>query len=444
MPNAAYIGCPVSHTHSGLGLIGGLIAGAVVGAALAVAVVATGGAALVAVALVGASVAAGGGIGEVLGSMSLAGVDIVGAILTGAKNVWVNGKLAAAAHIGTASCSKDGPAPQLLAQGSANVFVNGMPFGRVGDLHTCSAKIEKGSTNVHVGGGTVTTDKIDPEIPAWMNWTLGAIGLASAIVLAGPLVAALGTAGGIGGGMGGEWLGGKLFGEGSDGQKLMMLGGGLLGGFAGAKGAGALGEAFVPKTGGVAGGMATDDNAVGAAVAKPVKPPPDGYKTYTTHGITDNPMNSPAGKRLVIEYQKQGYSDADAVKKASYLMETGSTPPLANPVEPGDAFYKVVPKGGMPGPKSEFWATKDQIDALQGMDADQIGSHLGLPLESQQAGSYSVVKIQAVRPTTSFTSRIAATSQNGWDQDGGGIQTLLIDRGDGGFTSPVETGITLP
>ena len=128
------------------------------------------------------------------------------------------------------------------------MFVNGMPFGRVGDLHTCSAKIEKGSTNVHVGGGTVTTDKIDPEIPAWVNWTLGAIGLASAIVLAGgPLVAALGTAGGIGGGMGGEWLGGKLFGEGSDGQKLMMLGGGLLGGALGAKGGNALAEGLIPR-----------------------------------------------------------------------------------------------------------------------------------------------------------------------------------------------------
>lgn len=36
--------------------------------------------------------------------------------------------------------------------------------------------------------------------------------------------------------MGGNWAGGKLFGEGSDGQKLMAFGGALLGGRLGAKG----------------------------------------------------------------------------------------------------------------------------------------------------------------------------------------------------------------
>ena len=60
--------------------------------------------------------------------------------------------------------------------------------------------------------------------------------LASAIVLAGPLVAALGLIGGIAGGSAGNYVGGKLFGEGSDGQKLMAFGGGLLGGYAGGKG----------------------------------------------------------------------------------------------------------------------------------------------------------------------------------------------------------------
>lgn len=43
-----------------------------------------------------------------------------------------------------------------------------------------------------VGGGTATTDEISPEIPAWVNYTLGAIGLASAVILAGPIVAVLG------------------------------------------------------------------------------------------------------------------------------------------------------------------------------------------------------------------------------------------------------------
>lgn len=144
MPKAGHVGNPISHTKSMKGLISGLIVGAVVGAAIAVAVVATGGAALIAVAAVGASVAAGGGIGQVLGSMSWAGVDITGALLTGSFNVFVNGKLAAHAHLSTGGCSKHGPSPQLLAQGSDSVFVNGLPFGRVGDLFTCSGKLEQG------------------------------------------------------------------------------------------------------------------------------------------------------------------------------------------------------------------------------------------------------------------------------------------------------------
>lgn len=60
--------------------------------------------------------------------------------------------------------------------------------------------------------------------------------------------------------MGGEWLDGKLFGEGSDGQKWMMLGGSLAGGFMGAKGGSALGSKFIPNptsatTGFVKGGV---------------------------------------------------------------------------------------------------------------------------------------------------------------------------------------------
>ncbi|ANY86661.1 hypothetical protein [Pseudomonas putida] len=67
-----------------------------------------------------------------------------------------------------------------------------------------------------------------------------ALGLASAFVLASPVLVVAGLAGGIAGGMAGHWVGGELFGEGSDGQKLMTFGGALLGGSIGAKG----GKAF--------------------------------------------------------------------------------------------------------------------------------------------------------------------------------------------------------
>jgi hypothetical protein len=55
-------------------------------------------------------------------------------------------------------------------------------------------------------------------------------------VLASPVIVIAGLVGGVVGGLGGNWAGGKLYGEGSDGQKLMAFGGALLGGGLGAKG----------------------------------------------------------------------------------------------------------------------------------------------------------------------------------------------------------------
>ena len=183
----------------------------------------------------------------------------------------------------------------------------------------------------------------------------------------------------------------------------------------------------------------------GAYVEKPAKPPPNGFKgpdAYKTHGYKGDPMDTPEGRRLVEEFKSQGYSPKDAVDKASDLMETGVNPPLANPTEIGDRLYKVVPEGKMPGANSEFWSTRQEIDSLQGMSRDAIADKLGLPLESQQAPRFDVVEIKATQPTTTFSSQIAPTSQNGWLQDGGKIQTLVTDRG--AFAPPVSTGIKLP
>ncbi|UZM96271.1 PAAR domain-containing protein [Pseudomonas putida] len=129
---------------------------------------------------------------------------------------------------------------EILAQGSDSVYINGQPAARVGDRRVCDAKISAGSPNVCIGGGTATTDAIDPEVPVWLVRSVVALGLASAFVLASPVLVMAGLAGGIAGGMAGHWAGGELFGEGSDGQKLMAFGGALLGGGLGAKG----GKAF--------------------------------------------------------------------------------------------------------------------------------------------------------------------------------------------------------
>ncbi|MEJ8796580.1 PAAR domain-containing protein [Trinickia caryophylli] len=224
-------------------MIAGMIAGAVIGAA---AVVLTGGAALTVVAAVAAGAAAGGGLGELLGTMSWAPRHVTGSLTEGSPNVFINSRSAMRAHLSKGTC-KDHSGPQVVAQGSASVFINSQPASRKTDKLTCSAEISDGSPNVFIGGTTATTDDISPEVPAWVNWTMLAVGFAATAVLAGPLVAALGTVGGVAGGELGAWAGGKVFGEGSDGQKWSMLGGSLLGGAAGAKGAARL--STVGKTG---------------------------------------------------------------------------------------------------------------------------------------------------------------------------------------------------
>ncbi|WP_028455956.1 hypothetical protein [Chitinilyticum litopenaei] len=173
-----------------------------------------------------------------------------------------------------------------------------------------------------------------------------------------------------------------------------------------------------------------------------IKPAPDNYASYVTHGLKTNPLDLEEGRHLIRELQKQGMDQAQALTKARELLASGSTVPKAASVSPGEKLYKLVPEGEMPGARSAFWATKDEVAALKGMSRDQIADRLGIPLESQQLPRFDVVEITATRPTTTFSSTIAPTTQNGWEQAGGGIQTLVTDRG--AFTPPVATGSKLP
>ncbi|WEF34263.1 PAAR domain-containing protein [Pseudoduganella chitinolytica] len=248
-----------------------LLKGLLIGAAIAVAgvaIVGTGG--LAAVAVVGAGAAMGAGLGEAMSTMSFAPKEVTGAIaMTGSSNVFVNNLAAARAHADMVACSKH-PGPIPIATGSGQVFINGTPAARVDDKTGCSAVITKGSTNVYIGGGTVQTDTINPEdlVPGWVHASLLVVGIGSAIILAGPVVAAGGLVGAIAGGYGGGWLGGKVFGEGSDGQKWSAIAGSFLGGFLGAKGAPRAWESAWGK------GPSTAPPAVPASAAKPALPPP--------------------------------------------------------------------------------------------------------------------------------------------------------------------------
>jgi uncharacterized Zn-binding protein involved in type VI secretion len=229
MTAAAREGDSIEHSSA----LAGLLIGLAVGAAAAALIVGTGG--LAAVAMVGAGAAAGAGIGQLIGSLSFCRNE-AGQIESGSPNVFFNGKPAARAHLDHVDCDQHGD-DEVLAEGSDSVYINGQPAARVDDRTECDGKISAGSANVFIGGGTKQTDTISPEVPAWLEWTVAGVGLASAVVLTGGLlIPALASAGGVAGGVAGTWVGGKLYGEGSDEQKVLGFTGALFGGALGAKG----------------------------------------------------------------------------------------------------------------------------------------------------------------------------------------------------------------
>ena len=274
---AARLADPIGHSPTMNWLVRGAIIGAAVGLA-AVAIVGTGG--LAAVAVVGGLVAGGAGIGEMLSTMSDVPKEVSGAIVgPGSSNVFTNGRPAARAHLDMTMCSKHPPAPLPIATGSATVFINGQPAARVGDTIACSAVITSGSGTVYIGGAKQQTDQISPEdlVPPIVHAAILVVGLGAAVVLAGPVVAVAGLALGTAGGMAGNWAGGRIFGEGSDGQKWSALGGGLVGGLLGGKGGSMLAGKLIPRPatplarftkGGLPGRFATTDRLTENLTAK--------------------------------------------------------------------------------------------------------------------------------------------------------------------------------
>lgn len=234
MQEAARLRDPISHSQS----LNALIAGAVLGGVLATVVVLTAPVsvpALIGGAAIAGAAVGGAGIGELLGSLSFARSTKGNIAQPGSPNVFINGIPAVRAHLDTVDCA-DHPTRPVVAQGSSSVYINGQPAARRGDRTACDAVIEAGSPNVFIGGGTTTTDAISPEVPGYVHTTMLLVGLGSAGILFGPTAAILGLAGGMLGGKAMYEVGGALFGEGSDGQKLLAFGGALAGGWAGGKG----------------------------------------------------------------------------------------------------------------------------------------------------------------------------------------------------------------
>ncbi|EYF04713.1 PAAR domain-containing protein [Chondromyces apiculatus] len=233
MTAAARIDDPIQHSNA----LTGLLIGAAAGAAIGLFVVFTGGlgAGVIAAAVVGAGAAGGAGLGELLGSLSGAGGSITGGIASGSPDTTVNSRRSARATDDIVACTGTPPLSlpahdgKHIAQGSATVTINGLPASRVDDKIECGSKIQEGSPNVIIGGATVQTLEIDNEVPGYVHGIVFAVGFASAVVLAGPVVAVVGTLGSLGGGMLAQAAAAQL-GLSEDGQKIAGFLGSLLGG----------------------------------------------------------------------------------------------------------------------------------------------------------------------------------------------------------------------
>lgn len=238
MPEAARVDDQVQHSDAFPGLLTGLLVGALIG----VAIVATGGGAIVvlaAAATVATSASLGATAGELLGSLC---TDPAGPIRTGVDSVIIGPEHRIAATVFSyVDCDQHDSNVQV-AEGSATVWIGaaGQYAARVGDQGTCGFKIAEGCATVIIGGPTATGAglSVGNEVPQWAQGLVlvlglagGGLGLAAKGLTFWPIVARLGAGlvGGFAGGEGGYWLGGKWFGEGSLGQKLMGLGGGVLG-----------------------------------------------------------------------------------------------------------------------------------------------------------------------------------------------------------------------
>ena len=107
----------------------------------------------------------GAGIGDQYIGQSIMGPP-TGAITLGSPDILINGRPAALATLSLASCAKEYRVPQPEATGAATVYFNFMPAGRKDDKILCSAIITDGSADVLIGGPSVQTLAMNPEVPA--------------------------------------------------------------------------------------------------------------------------------------------------------------------------------------------------------------------------------------------------------------------------------------
>lgn len=178
MFEAARLTDAIAHTSALKGFLIGAVIGVALIAAVAFATFTCGfGVGLLAGLAAGFGASAILGLGEAIGKMFS---SPSGTLTSGSSDVIVNGLSAAFATASTVACDKHSPVP-LVAEGSTSVFINGLPAARKNDATTCGAKIDGGSSNVFIGGGSQAYLPVADEVPEWLrtsvDWAFTLAGL---------------------------------------------------------------------------------------------------------------------------------------------------------------------------------------------------------------------------------------------------------------------------
>ncbi len=371
---AARIADPVEHSLALVGLLTGLALGAALGAFT----VATGGlGGIVAAAVIGGAAATGAGVGEVLGSLSFVPGITTGAIATGSADTYHNDRLAARETADMVTCAGTPPiyipghAPMPIAQGSKTVFINDRHAARKTEKVKCSSKISDGSHNVFIGGDTETTMPLDGEVPWIYHAVVTALGLASAVVLLGPVAAALSFAGSIAGGYLATEAAAAL-GMGEDAQKIA----GLLGSFAGGAAGGKLAGRVAPPGSRLANAEKSFMEGAMARAPRPVR-----EDLASTRGST--PWQR-ASRDVIAREQTPGSPAAQAASWQGSANYPGRDPLVNRTLTRDEYFYSLEPSpapGAAPTARpSGYFAPKSEVDAFLAAGGTREGYAAGYQL----------------------------------------------------------------
>ncbi|HSN98616.1 MAG TPA: PAAR domain-containing protein, partial [Candidatus Nanopelagicales bacterium] len=163
---------PIEHSASFLGAVIGAVVGLAIGIAIVAGTVATGGGLLVllgSLALAAGTAAAFSGLGKDIGKLIGSFIPMnAGDIKQGSPDVTVGSRTLQAARVEDPVKCHEG---QRIAEGCVTIYINNKPAARVEQKTECNGKIKEGCPTVKYGGPTGQFLAIkDPDDPAWFFW----------------------------------------------------------------------------------------------------------------------------------------------------------------------------------------------------------------------------------------------------------------------------------